>query len=168
MARLLKSDGTDREVKPQGPVFTSAEVEALVNGCITGLNLNYSGSALPFVEVGTELLFTNYSGADQHVNQAATALVQKIRPDLGPGITVYGDVLVATLSEVLIAERNRGICLGNVDVKLPTGIKKGTLWQLQPDVYYAEVDGLSYVVEHPSQRPVVARFDGDIPVYQGF
>ncbi len=168
MARLLKSDGTDCEVKPQGAVFTSAELEVLVHGCITGLNLNYSGSALLFVEVGTELLLTNYSETDQHMNQVATVLVQRFRPDLGSGITVYGDVLVATLSEVQHAEHNRGICLGDVDIKLPTGIKKGTLWQLQPDLYYAEVDGLSYVVEDPSQRPVVARFDGDIPVYQGF
>ena len=168
MARLLKSDGTDCEVKPQSAVFTSAELGVLVNGCITGLNLNYSGFALLFVEVGTELLLTNDSETDQPVNQAATALVQRFRPDLGPGITVYGDVLVATLSEIPNAEHNRGTCLGDVDVKLPTGIKKGTLWQLQPSRYYAEVDGLSYVVEDPSQRPVVARFDGDIPVYQGF
>lgn len=92
MARWIKTDGTERRVSPAKHEFTNVELHQYVPGSLTGLTLTRDEEGL-FMFMDDESM-----SKDLPENRAATALLHQHRPDLAH-ITVYGDVVVASLQE---------------------------------------------------------------------
>jgi hypothetical protein len=93
MAQWIKADGTQQEVHPAGREFTNDELHKMVDGFLTGLTLTRPDQGGLYMFMDDE-----YVTKGKPVNQAATALLHKHRPDLAH-ITIGGDVVVAGIDE---------------------------------------------------------------------
>jgi hypothetical protein len=93
MAQWIKADGTQQEVHPAGREFTNDELHKMVDGFLTGLTLTRPDQGGLYMFMDDE-----YVTKGKPVNQAATALLHKHRPDLAH-ITICGDVVVAGIDE---------------------------------------------------------------------
>ena len=93
MARWIKADGTEQEVKPVGIEFTNTELHKMVDGFLTGITLTSrsQGGLYMFMD-------DDYVSKGKPVNQVATVLLHAHRPDLAH-ITICGDVVVAGIDE---------------------------------------------------------------------
>ncbi len=93
MARWIKADGTEQEVKPAGVEFTNVELRKMVDGSLTGITLTGRDQGGLYMFMDDESIVKGKS-----LNRVATDLVHQHRANLRH-IQVYGDVVVADLSE---------------------------------------------------------------------
>lgn len=93
MARWIKADGSEQEVKPAAAEFTNDELHNMVDGFLTGITLTGRDQGGLYMFMDDESITKG-----KPVNLVATALVHQHRANLAH-IQVHGDVVVADLSE---------------------------------------------------------------------
>jgi hypothetical protein len=94
MARWIKVDGTEQEVKPaNGYEFTHDELHNMVDGLLTGITLTgrSKGGLYMFMDDSSII-------KGKPFNQAATTLVRQYRPEHAQ-TEIFGDVVVAGIDE---------------------------------------------------------------------
>lgn len=93
MARWIKVDGTEQEVRPAGVEFTNTELHNMVDGFLTGITLTPRSQGGLYMFMDDEGIVKGKA-----YNEAATALVRQYRPELAH-IQIHGDVVVAGIDE---------------------------------------------------------------------
>lgn len=93
MARWIKADGSEQQVKPAGVEFGNGELRTMVGGSLTGITLTGRDQGGLYMFMDDESIVKG-----KPLNQVATDLVHEHRANLRH-IQVYGDVVVADLSE---------------------------------------------------------------------